>query len=80
MDFEKIEEALDRINKIKRQLDKINDKKADIQLRVYTTGGWSNIDFEPKNKAIYNMVVHQIIMELEAELKQEEINIKKLAR
>lgn len=77
MDFKKIEKSLDNVQKIKRQLDKINDREALIELRVFTRNQWINIDFQPKNKAIYNMVVHQIVMELQAELKKEEINIKK---
>lgn len=80
MDLKKIEKSLDNIRKIKNQLDRINDREAHIELRVFTKDQWTNINFQPKNKAIYNMVVHQIVMELEIELKQEESNIKNLAR
>lgn len=77
MNIEKIEASLNRIKKLKKQLNVINDEKELIELRVFTTNEWSNIDFQPKNKAIYSMVVHQIKMELKSEIKQEEINIKK---
>ena len=77
MDFEKIENSLKNVRRIKNQLNKINDGKAEIELRVFTNSEWSNIDIKPKNKAIYNMVMHQIKMELQSELEQEKINIKK---
>lgn len=77
MNFEKIENSLKNVRRIKNDLDKINDEEAVIELRVFTKGHWTNIDFRPKNKAIQNMVMHQIKMELEAELKQEKNNIKK---
>lgn len=77
MDLEKIEESLKNIKNIKRKLDKIDEENECIELRVFTKGEWTNIDFNPKNKAIRNMVVHQIKMELEDELRQEKINIKK---
>jgi len=78
MDIEKLENSLRNIKRIKNQLNKINEKKETIEVRVFTKSEWTNIDFQPKNKAIYNMVIHQITMELEAELKQEKLTLKKL--
>lgn len=79
MKIEKIKKNITIIENCKRKLDVINDndEEINIELRVFTKGGWSNIDFKPENKAITNMVINQIKMDLESKIKKAEQIIKK---
>jgi len=55
-----------------------NDEKLNIELRVFTKNGWCNIDFNPKNESIKNMVIHQLRMDSERKIKQSNDLIKKI--
>ena len=55
------------------------DEEINIELRVFTKGGWCSIDFNPKNEAITNMVIHQIRMDAERKIKQSKELIKTIA-
>jgi len=70
MKIEKIKKNIKVIEDCERRLDVINnnDEKINIELRVFTQGGWSNIDFKPENKSITNMVIHQIRIDLESKI------------
>lgn len=70
MEIEVIKKNIKVIEDCNRRLDVIdnNDEKINIELRVFTQGGWSNIDFKPENKAITNMVIYQIKMDLESKI------------
>ena len=72
MDIEVIKKNIKVIEDCNRRLYAINDvdEKLNIELRVFTKGSWSNIDFKPENEAITNMVIHQIKMDLESKIKK----------
>jgi hypothetical protein len=79
MNTDIIKENLQIIEKCKHRIKTIksNENDFDIELRVFTKGGWNNIDFNPKHKPLRNYVVCQLIMDLENQIKEAEKIIKK---
>ena len=80
METKEIKLNIQKIENSIHDLQKINDKSEElyIELRVFTKAGWDTLDFKPKNESIKNMVIHQLRIELENEIKQAKENIKKL--
>lgn len=76
MELNVIKENVKIIQDCETKLKVINTKDVDVELRVFTKNGWSNIDFKPKNKAILNMVIYQIKIDLEHQIKKSKQLIK----
>ena len=55
------------------------EQGVNIELRVFTKGGWNTIDYKPNNKAIQNMVIHQLRLDLESKIKKAKTEIKNIS-
>jgi len=80
METKEIKKNIEKIESSMFYLETINDESEElyIELRVLTKGSWNTIDFKPKNESTKNMVIQQVRIELENEIKQAKQNIKKL--
>ena len=80
METKEIKKNIEKIESSMFYLEKINDESEElyIELRVFTKGGWNTIDFNPENESTKNMVIQQLRIELENEIKKAKQNIKKL--
>ena len=76
-----IEENTHIIKECENRLLIINkgEQEVSIELRVFTEGGWNTIDYKPNNKAIQNMVIHQLRLDLESKIKKAKTEIKNIS-
>lgn len=79
MDTTIVKENVNKIIEYKHRIKLIKSKTDDvkIQLRVFTQGGWNNIDYNPNHKPSMNYVICQLILDLEDKIKECEQIIKK---
>jgi uncharacterized protein YlzI (FlbEa/FlbD family) len=79
MDTDIIRENVNKIAEYNRTIRLIKEEKDDvkIELRVFTKGSWSTVDFKPDHKPAKNYVICQLILDLNNKIKECENIIKK---
>ena len=75
-EIKKITNSIENANSSLRDLD---DPKNEIELRIFKgSKGWESLNFKPDSKPIRNIVIHQIRISLNADLKIYKNQLQKL--
>jgi len=78
--MEEVRKIVNRIEQLNKQLKalELDKKNEEIKISYFNHTGWDKIEFNiQKGKPVYNMIIHQVRLDLQLQIKEAKALLKK---